>query len=75
MVIRLFERNLLKCRVRKQELRQSFQAIVSQNSDIKLLDVGVAVDGFDDMSEADRLEADFSEGKRLDRVRWVCSKN
>lgn len=62
MVIRLFERNLLKSRIRKQELRQSFQAIVSQNSDIKLLDVGVAVDGFDDMSEADRLEADFSEG-------------
>ena len=75
MVIRLFERNLLKSRVGKQKLRQSFQAIVSQNSDIKLLDVGVAVDGFDDMSEADRLEADFSEGKRLDRVRWVCSKN
>ena len=62
MVIRFFERNLLKSRIRKQELRQSFQAIVSQNSDIKLLDVGVAVDGFDDMSEADRLEADFSEG-------------
>ena len=62
MVIRLFERNLLKSSIRKQELRQSFQAIVSQNSDIKLLDVGVAVDGFDDMSEADRLEADFSEG-------------
>lgn len=62
MVIRLFERNLLKSSVRKQELRQSFQAIVSQNSDIKLLDVGVAVDGFNDMSEADRLEANFSEG-------------
>ena len=62
MVIRLFERNLLKSSIRKQELRQGFQAIVSQNSDIKLLDVGVAVDGFDDMSEADRLEADFSEG-------------
>ena len=75
MVIRLFERNLLKSSIRKQELRQSFQAIVSQNSDIKLLDVGVAVDGFDDMSEADRLEADISEGKRLDRVGWVCSKN
>ena len=62
IVTRLFKGNLLESRVRQQELRQSFQAIVSQNSDIKLLDVCVAIDGFDDMSESNGLEADLSEG-------------